>query len=204
MGAVHRQILGIDVSRRQLLGAGTAAAAAAALGAPRAKAALTPATPVGDDLGYLAFGAVAEGVLSACFDAALELKGAWTPAQRRRLTQARAHHRASVDRLNAALGPDDAVTPGDFERVVKLGSRAGALKVGRELATLVAGTYLGGVAATVDYGSALLLGRLLAQAGSDNTMLATWAGASLPGLLSPVDLDAAGLELDTYIKDPSS
>ena len=96
------------------------------------------------------------------------------------------------------------MTPGDFERVVKLGSRAGALKVGRELATLVAGTYLGGVAATVDYGSALLLGRLLAQAGSDNTMLATWAGASLPGLLSPVDLDAAGLELDTYLKDPSS
>jgi Ferritin-like domain len=204
MGAMYRQILGTRVSRRQLLGAGTAAAAVAALGAPQARAALAPATPAGDDLGFLAFGAVAEGVLSAYFDAALALRGAWTPAERSRLTQARTHHRASVDRLNAALGPDNAVTPGDFERVVKLGSRAGALKVGRELETLVAGTYLGGVAATVDYGSALLLGRLLAQASSENTMLATWAGESLPGLLAPIDLDAAGLKLDTYIKDPTS
>lgn len=201
---MHRKSLGTRVSRRQLLGTGTAAAAVAALGAPRARAALPPATPVGDDLGFLAFGAVAEGVLSACFDAALALKGAWSPAERARLTQARAHHRANVDRLNAALGPDDAVTPGDFERVVRVGSRAGALKVARELETLVAGTYLGGVAATADYGSALLLGRLLAQCSSESTMLATWAGDALPGLLAPVDLDAAGLKLDTYIKDPSS
>jgi hypothetical protein len=201
---MHRKILGTRVSRRQLIGSGTAAAALAAFGAPSAGAAAAPATPIGDDLGYLAFGAVAEGVLSAYYDAALALKGAWTPAERSRLTQARAHHRAAIDRLNAALGPDNSVTPGDFERVVKLGSRTGALKVGRELLTLVGGTYLGGVAATVDYGSALLLGRLIAQASSENTMLATWAGESLPGLLAPVDLDAAGLKLDTYIKDPNS
>jgi hypothetical protein len=201
---MHRQILGTAVSRRQLLGAGTAAAAATLIATPKARAALTPATPVGDDLGFLAFGAVAEGVLSAFFDAALLVEGAWTATERTRLTEARAHHRANIDRLNAALGPDNAVTPGDFARTVKVGSRAGALKVGRDLAKLVGGTYLGGVAATADYGSALLLGRLLAQVSSENTLLSAWAGEALPGLLAPVDLDAAGLKLDTYIKDPNS
>jgi hypothetical protein len=204
MDSMHRKSLGTAVTRRQVLGAGTVAAAAAALGAPRATAALTAATPAGDDLGFLAFGAVAEGVLSAYFDAAVALEGAWTTGERDHLIQARARHRANVGRLNAALGPGDAVTPGDFEQTVKVGSRAGALRVGRELEKLVGGTYLGGVAATADYGTALLLGRLLAQASSENTMLAAWAGESLPGLLAPVDLDAAGLKLDTYIKDPDS
>ena len=192
------------MSRRQLLGAGTAAAAAVVVSVPRADAALAPAAPVGDDLGFLAFGAVAEGVLAAFYDAALLVKGGWTATERTRLGEARTHHRANVDRLNAALGPDNAVTPGDFEHVVKVGSRPGALKVGRDLAKLVGGTYLNGVAATADYGTALLLGRLLAQISSENTLLSAWAGEALPGLLAPVDLDSAGLELDTYIKDPTS
>jgi hypothetical protein len=206
MTAMHRQILGTGrATRRQLLGAGAAATAAAAVaGTPAARAAAPPATPIGDDLGFLAFAAVAEGVVSAFYDAALGIKGAWTAAERKRLTAARTHHRANVDRVNAALGPDNAVTPGDFERTVKVGSRAGAIKVGRQLLTLTGGTYLGGVAATADYGSALLLGRLVAQAGSENTLFALWAGEALPGLLAPVDLDAAGLKLDTYIKDPNS
>lgn len=180
------------------------AATAALVAAPRAGAALAPATPVGDDLGFLAFGAVAEGVLSKFFDAALGLKGAWSATERKRLTEARGHHRANVDRLNAALGPDNAVTPGDFERVVRLGSRAGALKAGRELETLAGGTYLGGLAATSDYGSRLLLGRLLALTSSENALLSAWAGEALAGLPAPVDLDAAGLKLDSYLKDPNS
>jgi hypothetical protein len=201
---MHRQILGFAFSRRQLLGAGTTAAAAALVAAPRAGASLAPATPVGDDLGFLAFGAVAEGVLSAFFDAALDVKGAWSATERKRLTEARAHHRANVERLNAALGPDNAVTPGDFARVVRIGSRAGALRVGRELETLVGGTYLGGVAATSDYGTRLLLGRLLALTSGENAVLTAWAGEALAGLPAPVDLDAAGLKLDSYIKDPNS
>jgi hypothetical protein len=202
---MHRQTLGTGVSRRQLLLAGGATTVAAVTAAtPQADAAPAPAAPVGDDLGFLAFGAVAEGVLAAFYDAALLVKGGWTATERTRLGEARAHHRANIDRLNAALGPDNAVTPGAFERVVRVGSRPGALKVGRDLAKLVGGTYLNGVAATVDYGSALLLGRLLAQISSENTLLSAWAGEALPGLLAPVDLDAAGLKLDTYIKDPTS
>jgi hypothetical protein len=83
-------------------------------------------------------------------------------------------------------------------------SRAGALKVGRELETLVGGTYPGGVAAASDYGTRLLLGRLLALCAGHNAILARWAGKGAGGLPSPVDLDVAGLKLDTYIKEPTS
>jgi hypothetical protein len=202
MNPMHRQILGMN--RRQMFTAGASTAVAAVAVAPRARAALPAATPVGDDLGFLAFGTVAEGVLAAFFDAALALHGAWSPGERRLLAEARATHRANVDRLNAALGPADAVTPGDFAREVKVGSRAGALKVGYQLEALLAGTYLGGVAATADYGTRLLLGRLLAVASGHEAVLARWAGRPLAGLPAPVDLDAAGLELDTYLKDPNS
>jgi hypothetical protein len=198
---MHRQILGMN--RRQLLATGASAAVAAVAVAPAARAALPAATPVGDDLGFLALGAVAEGVLAAFFDAALALHGAWSPGERRLLTEARATHRANIDRLNAALGPDNAVTPGDFAHQVKVGSRAGALKVGRELETLAGGTYLGGVAAAADYGTRLLLGRLLAQASSHDAILTRWAGQPLGGLPAPVDLDAAGLKLDTYLEEPT-
>jgi hypothetical protein len=201
---MHRFILG--TSRRQLLAAGATAAAGlvATAAAPPARAALPLAKPAGDDLGFLAFGAVAEGVLAAFFDAAPAISGAWSPAERRVLTQARASHRANVDRLNAALGPDDAVAPDDFARQVTVGSRAGALKVGRELESLVGGAYLGGLAASTDYGTRLLLGRLLALCAGHDAILTRWAGKAAAGLPSPVDLDAAGLRLDAYLKEPTS
>jgi hypothetical protein len=200
---MHRFILG--TSRRQLLAAGaTAAAGLVATAAPQARAALPLAKPAGDDLGFLAFGAVAEGVLAAFFDAALAISGAWSPAERRVLIEARASHRANVERLNAALGPDDAVAPDDFARQVTVGSRAGALKVGRELESLVGGAYLGGLAASTDYGTRLLLGRLLALCSSHGAILTRWAGKVATGLPSPIDLDAAGLRLDAYLKEPTS
>lgn len=201
---MHRFILG--TSRRQLLTAGATAAVGlvATATAPQARAAIPVATPAGDDLGFLAFGAVAEGVLAAYFDAALAIPGTWSATERRVLTEAGASHRANVNRLNAALGPDDAVSPGDFARQVAVGSRAGALKVGRELESLVGGAYLGGVAASTDYGTRLLLGRLLALSSSHNAILTRWAGEAPAGLPSPVDLDAAGLKLDAYLKEPAS
>lgn len=185
-------------------GATAAAGLVATAAAPQARAALPLAKPAGDDLGFLAFGAVAEGVLAAFFDAALAISGAWSPAERRVLTEARASHRANVDRLNAALGPDDGVAPDDFARQVTVGSRAGALKVGRELESLVGGAYLGGLAASTDYGTRLLLGRLLALCAGHNAILTRWAGKPATGLPSPVDLDAAGLRLDAYLKEPTS
>jgi hypothetical protein len=189
--------------RREALGAGATAVLAAAVGVPAARAALPQPAPAGDDVGFLAFAVVAEGVLAACFDAALGVKGAWLPAEKRLLREAHAVHRANVDRVNSALGPDDQVTPGDFSRQVTIGSRAGALKVGRGLERLAGGTYLGGVAGSTDYGTRLLLGRLLAVATRNEVLLARWAGASLGGLPAPIELDAAGLQLDRYVKEPT-
>ena len=168
------------MSRRQLLAAGASAAVASTV-AP-ARAALPPATPVGDDVGFLAFAVVAEGVLTACFAAALRVGGAWTAGEKRLLGQAHDHHKANIARINAALGPDDAVSAGDFARQVRIGSRAGALRVGRELETLAGGAYLGGVAASADYGTRLLLGRLLALTSANHALLARWAGAPPAGL----------------------
>jgi hypothetical protein len=147
---------------------------------------------------------VAEGVLTACFAAALGIRGAWTAGERRLLSEARDHHKANIARINAALGPEDAVRPGDFSRQVRIGSRPGALKVGRELEMLAGGTYLGGVAASADYGTRLLLGRLLALTSANRALLGRWAGAPLGGLPAPIDLDAAGLKLDAYLKDRTS
>jgi hypothetical protein len=191
------------MSRRQVLTAGASAALAATVVSP-AGAALPAATPIGDDLGFLAFGAVAEGVLTEGFDAALRLRGAWSPRERRWLRQARDRHHANIRRLNAALGPEDAVASDDFTHHVRVATRAGALKVGRELETLTGGVYLSGTAAAADDGTRLLLGRLLALTSGHHALLAGLAGDAPPGLPVPVDLDTAGLTLDTYLREPSS
>jgi hypothetical protein len=62
----------------------------------------------------------------------------------------------------------------------------------------------GAAAASSDYGTRLLLGRLLALSSGHHAILTRWAGKAAGGLPSPVDLDAAGLKLDAYLKEPTS
>ena len=99
-------------------------AAVAMVAADRALAAPQAPAPVGDDIGFLTFGAVAEGVLVAYYGAALALDGAWSESERKLLGQARERERDNVDRLNAALGEKDAIPLDSFERIVRVGSRA--------------------------------------------------------------------------------
>ena len=110
----------------------------------------------------------------------------------------------AVTRLNAALGPDDAIPLEEFARVVALGSRAGALRVARRLETVVVGVYLNGVGYSADPGTRLLLGRLLAYANGQLALLTRLAGEQPGGLPKPIDLEAAGVLLDTYLEDPTS
>jgi hypothetical protein len=196
-----KQILG--TTRRGVL-KGAAVAAAAGVLPARALAAPQAPAPQGDDVGFLAFGAVVEGVLANFYTQALGVKGAWSRGDRTLLTAAHGRHRANVDRINTVLGPDDAVPLDDFSRVVKVGSRAGALKVGRELEELAAGVYLNGAGYASDAGTRILLGRLLAAGHAQGAMLARLAGHAAAGLPSPIDLDAAGLKLDSYLKDPNA
>ena len=196
-----KQILGL--TRRAVLQGAAAATVAAAL--PDGAVAAPPApAPIGDDVGFLSFGAVAESVLASFYTRAQALGDAWSGGERRLLDAAHDRHRANVDRLNAVLGPDDAVPLDDFSRRVRVGTRAGALKVGRELETLVAGVYLNGAGYAADPGTRILLARLLAAGHACEAWLARLAGHPAAGLPAPVDLDTAGLRLDTYLRDPSS
>jgi hypothetical protein len=200
MAPVHRKSIGFR--RRDLLAA-TGTVAASMIVADRALASPQGPAPVGDDIGFLAFAVVAESVLAAFFTAALALDGAWSASERKLLGQAHARQRDHVDRINTALGPNDAVPLDSFARTVRVGSRARALRTGRELETLLGGVYLNGVGYSEDAGTRILLGRLLAVANRHNAVLTRFAGLPLGGLPAPVDLDAAGQTLDTYIEDPT-
>jgi hypothetical protein len=169
-----------------------------------ARAAPTPPAPTGDDIGFLTFGAVAEGVLTRVYSDMQGVRGAFSPSEKRLLAEAHDRQLDNVTRLNTALGPDDAIPLEDFSRAVRLGTRAGALKVARRLETLVIGVYLNGVGYAADEGSRLLLGRLLAVAGGHQALLTRLAGEHLGGLPKPIDLQGAGPLLDTYLKDPTS
>jgi len=96
-----KQILGM--TRRSVLQGAAAATVAAAL--PDGAVAAPPApAPIGDDVGFLSFGAVAESVLASFYTRAQALGDAWSGGERRLLDAAHDRHRANVDRLNAVLG----------------------------------------------------------------------------------------------------
>lgn len=184
------------------------AAGAASTGAlllpTAARAAPQPAVPQGDDVAFLAFGAAAAGVLARVYGDARQLRGAFGRRERALLSAAHDRQRDTVVRLNAALGPDDAVPLDGFTRLVALRSRADALAVARRLEAAVVGVFLNGVAYATDPGTRLLLGRLLAVAHGHAALLTAMAGERPSGLPAPVDLEAAGALLDTYLEDPTS
>ena len=179
-------------------------AAAALVSADRALAAPQPPAPVGDDIGFLTFGAVAEGVLVAYYTAALALDGAWSDSEHKLLGQARERERDNVERLNAALGELNAIPLDSFKQTVKVGSRGRALQRGRELETLVGGVYLNGVGYVGRRRDADPASAACSRVASrHNALLTRLAGLPLGGLPSPIDLDAAGTTLDKFIEDPT-
>ena len=200
----------IVLSRRSLLAlgaSGVATAAAGALGPGAALAAPQPPAPQGDDLGFLAFGAVAEGATRAFYHEALATPGLFDASERRRLTQAGKAKREHVIRLAAAMGPD-AVGGGDFETDLPKSSfatRAKALVLGERLEELLVGVYLNGAGYAADPGTRLLIGRLLTSdaqlLGSLRAMSGKAIGAGLPG---PMTTEQAGDALDKLITVPGS
>jgi hypothetical protein len=200
----------IGLSRRSLLAlgaSGVATAAAGALGPGAALAAPQPPAPQGDDLGFLAFGAVAEGATRAFYHQALATPGLFDAAERRRLTQAGKAKREHVIRLAAAMGPD-AVGGGDFETDLPKSSfatRAKAVVLGERLEELLVGVYLNGAGYAADPGTRLLIGRLLTSdaqlLGSLRAMSGKAIGAGLPG---PMTTEQAGDALDKLITVPGS
>ena len=206
MEHLHRQPA---LSRKGFLalGAAGAATAAGALGPAAALAAPQPPVPQGDDLGFLAFGAVAEGASRVFYHQALATPGLFDASERRRLTQAGKAKREHVIRLASAMGPD-AVGGGDFETDLPKSSfatRAKALVLGERLEELLVGVYLNGIGYAADPGTRLLIGRLLTSdaqlLGSLRAMSGKAIGAGLP---SPMTTEQAGDALDKLITVPGS
>jgi hypothetical protein len=184
------------------------AGAAALLGSvASAQAAPQAAVPIGDDSGFLAFGATAESVGLAFYKRARALGSDWTPAEHTRLGLGEQAKRLHVAKLNAALGPNNAVLPDDFAEVfapTALNTRAKVLALGEQLEGLVVGVYLNGVGYAKDPGTRILLGRLLSSCSEQLAQLRVLAGKPASGgLAAPIDLEPAGARLDRFLKDPS-
>jgi hypothetical protein len=196
------------MNRRQFvrLGvAGAAAAGGAGVVAGRAAGALPVPTPQGDDVGYLAFGAVGELTSLAWYERAAGVRG-FSVSERRRLRAGAAAKRAHIARINAALGPD-AVAAGDFAArftARALRSRDRALALGRELEDLLVGVHLNGAAFARDAATRLLLARLLTYDAQQLAwMRALTGGLAGAGLPSPATLEQAGARLDALVTTPT-
>lgn len=195
------------IDRGQFLRLGVLGAGAALGGgtlAAKARAALPPATPVADDVGFVHLGALGERVSLELYRAvrhASELTG----PERRRVGLARVHKGKQYALLNAALG-EDAILADDFEIALPqdaLATRKGIAVLGRELEGLLVGLYLNGVQNADDRSTRLLLGRLLAY---DVQQLGWWralrGGADHTEVPSPRSVEHVGEQLDRYLLTP--
>ena len=195
--------------RAQFLRLGTAGAlgaAGAGLLVPRAASAALPApTPQGDDVGFLSFAVVAEMASVRAYQDALKVQG-WPAGVRTTVSAVAKAKGAHIRRINDVLR-DGAVQPSDFGAQFPKGSfdtKARALGMLERLEGLLVSTYLFGVSYAADSSTRLLLGRLLAYDAEALAWLRTAAGTpAVAGLPVPLDLEAAGAQLDQYLTTPS-
>jgi len=189
------------------LGAGGLVAAAAASGlVPATAGAQLPPTPQDDDVAFLSFATAAEGVSRDFYRAAFkQRKTGFSAAQRRHINRVASAKRAHIVRLNAVLG-GDAPQAGDFATVLPKGAvktKARIIGLAEQLETLLVRTYLTGVGYVEDSSTRLFLGRLLTYDAQQLAWLRSASGHASPGgLLSPIDLDAAAGELDSFLSTP--
>ena len=167
-----------------------------------ARAALPVPTPVGDDEGYLTFGAIAERAALNYYRRATRMRGAWSSDERAFLARCIPQKVQNVQRLTTPLGAD-APSVSDF--TIELPSsafanKANAISLGRRIESLLTGVYIEAVAFTADPASRLLLGRLLSSSSACRTSLSAMAGQASIGLPDPIDLQTAGDQLDRVLR----
>jgi hypothetical protein len=199
----------MDVTRGAFLRLGAAGVTTAAGGllVGGAAAAPAPATPQGDDVGFLTFGVVAERTALAFYRKTLTTPKLFDAAERRRLKQARTAKREHVMRINAALGAE-AVGAADYQVDFPKGafaSRDGALALGERLEGLLVGVYINGAGYAADPGTRLLIARMLTVDGQILGTLRAMAGRPAAGGLPPaLTTEQAGDALDKLITVPGS
>jgi ferritin-like protein len=186
---------------------GVATAAGAMLGAGGALAAPPPATPQGDDVGFLAFGAVGERAALAFYRRALKTAGLFDAGERRQLVHARHAKVQHLMKINAVLG-SDAVASNDFEfdlPKTAFSTRGRAVALGESLEELLVGVYLNGAGYAADQGTRLLVARLLTVDGQLLGALRAMGGKpTAAGLPTPLDTEQAGDALDKLLTVPGS
>jgi hypothetical protein len=204
---MHRHL---TLSRAAFLRAGAGAlggTVVGALGAGAAVAAPTPPAPQGDDLGFLAFGAVAERASLTFYRTALETPRLFDGAERRTLDDARKAKRTHIAKINAVLG-EDAVGSKDFAFELPKSAfttRAKAVELGASLEELLVGVYLDGAAYAADPGTRLLVSRMLTVDGQLLAALRMMAGGpAAAGLPNPLGTEQAGDALDKLLTVPGS
>ena len=177
------------------------------LGTGAAGAAPQPPAPQGDDLGFLAFGAVGERATLAFYRTALKTPGLFNAAERRTLDEARKAKRTNIDKINAVLG-EDAVGSKDFAFDLPKSAfttRAKAVELGASLEELLVGVYLDGAAYAADPGTRLLVSRILTVDGQLLAALRMMKGGpAAAGLPIPLGVEQAGDALDKLITVPGS
>jgi Ferritin-like domain len=189
------------------LGAGGLLLAAAGGLAPGVAGAQVPLpAPQGDDVAYLSFGATAERASRDLYRAAYRQAGnGFSPSERHHLQRVASAKRAHIVRIDAALGADAPLT-GDFVTVLPknaVATKARALKLGRQLETLLVRVYLNGIGYASDSGTRLFLGRLMGYDAQALAWLELRAGMAAPsGLASPIDLEPAADALDGFLSTP--
>jgi hypothetical protein len=190
-------------TRATFLRWGAAAAIGAAASPVAARAALPVPAPIGDDVGYLTFVAIAERAALVYYRECRKMKGVWSASERgslRRGGQVKIDH---VQRLTTVLGAN---APSAVDFTIELPStafrtRRGALSLGRNIEGLLVGVYVEAVAFTADPATRLLLGRLLAADVAQRAELTRLAGLGASfGLPDPIDLQTAGDQLDGVLQ----
>jgi hypothetical protein len=188
------------------LGAGGLIAAAATGLAVPVVGAQPPLAPQDDDVAFLSFATVAEGVSRDFYRAAFKRAGTGlSVAQRRHINRVASAKRAHIVRLKVALGAD-APQSSDFATVLPRGAVRTAARVvalGVQLETLLVRVYLNGVGFAGDSATRLFLGRLLVYDAEQLAWLRGVSGHASPaGLLSPIDLEPAADALDAFLSTP--
>lgn len=196
-----------SLTRRGVLAAG----AVSALGTiplvrPLTAGAVTPVRPVGDDLGFFQFGAVAELLCVNVYRAVANRPGV-SPTHRDWLLQAR---RADKEHYDLLLGPlgSDAPRFSDYKLAIPARTRASGrslLALVAELERLTVGVYINAAANASDRATRELFARLLAADTQHSSALRRIAGsAPIANSLPPaIDLELAGRELDKLTSDVS-
>ncbi|HMJ37186.1 MAG TPA: ferritin-like domain-containing protein [Baekduia sp.] len=191
------------IDRAGFLRLGVATVVGGAIVPSAASAGLPNPVPVGDDEGFLQFGALAERVSLVYYRRAVKLRGVWSGTERTALQAAARQKVTHVQQLTAALGAD-APSSDDYSVVLPdsaFRTRAGTLSLGARLERLLVGVYVSGAGFTADSASRLLLSRLLANDAQHLAALcALDRQPMVGGLPEPVDLAAAGDLLDQLLK----